>query len=140
LARGSGEERLAVGLALFQPPGKPQGVLLDAGPRLGLFAGDEPQSPGDRVELVQRHPVELAGPLPATTTPVSFEEHLQVPAEGRLRELDDVTELIHGQFVPLHQPQEADADRVRKRLQLGHKSILGRGLSGLGVHPLSRMK
>jgi hypothetical protein len=56
-----------------------------------------------------------------------------VPADRRLRELDDAAQLGHGQLAAIEQQQHAAARRVRQR---GEMIV---DCSGASIHPYSRM-
>ena len=129
LVRGAGEEGSAApGVALGQTALEPQPVVLDRGPALRLVAREQPQLARGRVRLPRRLPVEPRRALRAALHPALVRQHLQVPADRRLRQRQGVAEVGDAQLAPLQQPQDAQPRRVG---EARHPAQQGVGASGL---------
>jgi hypothetical protein len=104
-----------------------------------LFAGEEPQLAGRRVYLVENHAVLVRRPLRPAVDPPLVGEHFQMPADGRLRELEDVAQVHYAQLVPLQQVQQAEARLVRERLHAAEQRVGVGSFGGGSNHPIIRL-
>ena len=80
---------------------------------------------------VERQRVEPARPLTPRRHPAGVEQRLQMPADGGLRELNDVAKLGYGEFPAFKDGEHANAYRVGKDSEL---------INDGRIHPFNRMK
>lgn len=88
---GACEKGLAV-VALLKESLEAELILHHRCPALGLFAGDEPETAGGRIEFVEDGPIKVGGSFVSAVNPAEVGEDFQVSADGGLRELEDVAE------------------------------------------------
>ncbi|MFN8640914.1 MAG: hypothetical protein U0802_04350 [Candidatus Binatia bacterium] len=116
------------------PPGQharqPAVVLRGHAARGGVLAQQRPQSPRRRVEGARRQAVVATGALRSHDQPAVAAQNLEVPADRRLRQLQDRAQLGHRQLVSLYQAQQPGPGRVGERR---HPAEHRRG--GVRVHP-----
>src|SRR4051794_3138694 len=84
-----------------------------------------------RVAVVERQGVIPARAVTPRAHPLRIRQRLQVPADGRLRQLDDGAELRHGQLLPFEDQQHPSAGRVRERGEVVK--------DGWSIHPYIRI-
>ena len=105
------------------------------GRRRDLLAQQRPEPPRVRVALVERERVVAAGAVAARRDPARVRQRLQVPADGRLRQLQHGAQLGHRQLVPLENEQHPAPRRIRQRGQVVKNRGLRHRTSALTLCP-----
>src|SRR5581483_9140900 len=130
------EERLRLRLSRREHAREAAVVLIGDRQRRRLLAEEGPEAARRRLERLGRHPVETARTLGTRGDPALVGEDLQVPADGRLRRLQDGAELGDRELVSLDEPEAAEPGGVRQRAHPGED---GRCRGG-EINPSIRMK
>jgi hypothetical protein len=112
LTRRRGEELLRLGTPLGEHPFEAAGVLLRARGIGDLVAHDLPEALSAVVHAFAEAPVEAARAFGASGHPAAIGERLQVPADGRLRDLHHRADLGDRQLLPLEQQEDAAPGQV----------------------------
>ena len=118
LARRRGKELLRLRAPLGQRGLEPPLILRGRRRGTHLFADEQPEAPRRSTELVSGHRVQTAGPLRARSHPPVIGERFEMPAHGRLRQLQDSAQLGNGQLMPIEEQQDPAARRIGQRGQM----------------------
>jgi TRAP-type C4-dicarboxylate transport system permease small subunit len=117
LPRGRRKEPLGREVTAGHDPVQTVGVVpRDPGLR-ELFPHRGPQPANRRLELAARHAVPVAGAFASRGHQPQVGKHLEVPADGRLRQLEGGLDLTHGELLALQHEQQPAPDGVGERAQ-----------------------
>ena len=143
LAGRAGEEGLRGGATGVEDAGQAPGVRRGGGRRSRPGRGRPATAPWPNPAATARvHGVEPARRLAARGHPAAVRQRLQVPADGRLRQPQDLAQLRDGELVRLEHGQDAHAGGVREDGELVEdgSSHSGSGIRAGETHPSSRME
>ena len=135
LSRGAAEESLRGRLALGEHARHPTIVLSRDGETRRLLAQQAPQPASGGFQRIDVHAVEPARRLGPRGHPAVVGEDLQVPADRRLRHLEDRAQLRHGELMAFDQAQDAQPGRVAERTHPGEH-----GRACVEIHPSIRIQ
>jgi hypothetical protein len=99
-----------------------------------LVADEMPKSPARCVERVRRDPVMATRAFCTRFNPAFRGQHLQMPADRGLRELEDGPQLVYSQLIALERKQKPAPRGISKGGHLPKKG--GRGQT---FHPFIRI-
>ena len=131
LGRSRLEELLGLRLPRVEDHFQPPAVLVRGPCRPNLVPQQRPQPSRLVVAFVERQRVVAARSVAPRRHPLGIGQSLEVPADGRLRELQDGTQLAHRQLVLFEQEQHSAAGRIGQRRQI---------IEDCRFHPYIRIK
>ena len=94
-----------------------------------LVADEMPETSSRCVERIRRNSVMATGALSARLHPAFRSQHLQMPADRGLRQLENGPQLIHGQLIPLEGEQQPAPRRIGEGGHLAKNSRRGHRLN-----------
>ena len=130
-AGDAGEEVATFAGACRQTARQAQPVVRQRRPVAGLAGGELPELARALGQLAIGHAVEVRGARAAAHHPALAGEQLQVPADARLRHLQDVGELRDRELLLLQEMEHAQARRVGERGEPRQQEVGGVGGSAL---------
>ena len=131
LAGNAGEKVAPLAGASRQTTREAQPVVRQSRPLPGLAGGELPELARALGQLAIRHAVEVRCTRAPAHQPTLTREQLQVPADARLRHLQDVGELRDRELLLLQEMEHAQARRVGERGEPRQQEVGGVGRSAL---------